>query len=80
MDTKFYSECIMRSLDYIELQIATLAEGSVNKKRLHSQIHMQLVIRAKELFELSKEDFEKILEHIFKTELNKEISRKRTED
>ena len=80
MDTKFYSECIMRSLDYIDLQIAALAEGSVNKKRLRSQIHMQLVIRAKELFELSKEDFEKILEHIFKTELNKEISRKRTED
>lgn len=80
MDTKFYSECIMRSLDYIDLQIETLAEGSVNKKRLHGQIHMQLVIRAKELFELSKEDFEKILEHIFKTELNKEISRKRTED
>ena len=80
MDTKFYSECIMRSLDYIDLQIATLAEGSVNKKRLRSQIHMQLVIRAKELFELSKEDFEKILEQIFKTELNNEISRKRTED
>ena len=79
MDTKVCSECIMKSLDYIDSQIESLAEGSVNKERLHGQVHMQLVIRVKTLFGLSESELKTVLDHIFKTELNNEIVKKWTE-
>lgn len=75
MDTKTYSEFIMKSLDSIDKKIEELADGSVNKEHLHKAVHMQLIIRVKKLFVLSSEDYEKALDHIFKTELNIEIAR-----
>lgn len=54
-----------------------LAEGSVNKRRLHGQVHMQLIIRVKDFVKLSDDDYKRILNYIYKIELNAEIVRMR---
>ena len=69
----------MKAFESINKETEMLAEGSVNKGRLHGQVYMQLIIRVKDLVKFSDDDYKRILDYIYKTELNAEIIRMRIE-
>ena len=73
MDTKAYSEFIMSSLSSFDKRMDTLTYGCINKERLHNKLRKELIIRVKILYHLPYEERERLLDYLFKMELNNEL-------
>ena len=73
METNHFSEFIVHALNNFDKKIASLEEGSVNKLRLHNNLHMALICKVSKLSILDDEQVKNALDHLFKQELTNEI-------
>ena len=71
-----YSEFIVSAMNYVDAEIEKLNDNSVNKQRLHNNVKKIIVANVKTLAENSLETSYKLVDNIFRTQLNDEIVNK----
>ena len=69
------AEYITEAMNYMDGEIDKVDDNSVDKLRLRRSLNRTLVIKVKRLVELSQEESDKALAHIFREQLREEILR-----
>lgn len=69
------AEYIVEAMNYMDREIDKVDDNSVDKLRLRRSLNRTLVIKVKRLVELSQEESDSALAHIFREQLREEILR-----
>lgn len=69
------AEYIVEAMNYMDREIDKIDDNSVDKLRLRRSLNRTLVIKVKRLVELSQEESDSALAHIFREQLREEILR-----
>lgn len=68
-----YSEFIVAAMKYVDKKILQINPNSIDRQRLHSKIHIQIVKNAKYFEGLKEDGVYKKIDDIFIVQLNDEL-------
>ena len=69
-----YSNFIVKAMEYVDKKIETLNPSSVDRNKLRSKTHIQIVANVKRIALLEQSDIYQEIDRIFNTQLLEELS------